>query len=481
MKDDATLLREFVSEKSEPAFAELVQRYIDLVYSAALRQLRGDSHLARDVTQAVFCELAKKARGLTDHRTVSGWLYNTARFIAARQQRAESRRYVRELAFAMNAPNDVPPSETWNELEQVLDDAMQDLGERDREAVILRYFRNESLAAVGAAIGASENAARIRVERALEKLRGALERRGVRCTSAVLGTALLANAVSLAPTGLAAAIAVPAVSAVATLSLGQLINPLNVMSAVKIKTAAVSLLLAGTTTGLVLSQRHNNELESQLSTIRQAQPAQARVDLPAESSMTLVDANELARLREQHSELMRLRGEVTQLRNEQQSMAAALAAAASKTAAIAKNQSTPEEEERKDRLKTAGIARMNLARNWGMAFYKFAEQNGGQMPGDLQQASLFFSQTPEAATWLQDAAGAEFEIVFQGAITNIENPAEAIILREKEPFHYGTDGSATRTYLFADGHSEIHKARDGNFEVWEQQRQPRLKQNEIAQ
>ena len=466
MKDDATLLREFVSERSEPAFAELLQRYIDLVYSAALRQLRGDAHLARDVTQAVFCELAKKARGLTNDQTVSGWLYNTARFIASRQQRTESRRYVRELAFAMNAPQDVPPSETWNELEQVLDDAMQDLAERDREAVILRYFRNESLAAVGAALGASENAARMRVERALEKLRAALERRGVRCTSAVLGTALLANAVSLAPAGLAAAITVPAISATAAFSLGQLLNPLNIMTAAKIKTAGVVLALVGTTTGLVLSQRQNSQLDSKLAELRQQQPATPPEEI-ADPSLVHVDANELARLRAQHSELMRLRGEVTQLRNEQRQTARV--ERSDRVSAMKDNavKTAPMEE-----MKGDGVVAMHVGRAWGIAIYNFAEQNGGFLPDTLQQASEFCPE--DEAGWLKDVAGPVFELTHKGSLREIANPSQAIIAREKERIIDPAAGSAERTYLFADGHTEIYRAQDGNFEVWEQKRQPLL-------
>src|SRR5688572_7536042 len=101
-RTDIELLQAFVESSSESAFADLVQRHIDLVYSVALRQLRGNSHLARDATQAVFCELARNARKLRKHQALSGWLYTTSRFVASRIDRSELRRAAREQAFAMN-------------------------------------------------------------------------------------------------------------------------------------------------------------------------------------------------------------------------------------------------------------------------------------------------------------------------------------------------------------------------------------------
>src|SRR5688572_7091623 len=145
---DLDLVREFVEENSDGAFSDLVQRHIDLVYSVALRQLRGDSHLAGDATQAVFCELARNARKLTGHKSLSGWLYTTTRFVASRIGRSETRRAVREQAFAMKQSEHSESEAGWNDVECLLDDAMQDLSAADREAVLLRFFRNESFGAI---------------------------------------------------------------------------------------------------------------------------------------------------------------------------------------------------------------------------------------------------------------------------------------------------------------------------------------------
>lgn len=222
MNDDAQLLREFAETGAEAAFAELVRRHVDLVHSAARRQVAGDTHRAEEVTQAVFVELARQAKRLSTHRSLAGWLYTTARHLAARNQRAEQRRILRETAAQpMNAPDpDTPPP--WEELRPLLDETMHHLSAADREAVILRFFQNRPLAQVGQALGVGENAARMRVDRALERLRRGLARRGVRSTAAALSLALSAHAVTTAPATLAATVTATAVLTVPLASAGTL-------------------------------------------------------------------------------------------------------------------------------------------------------------------------------------------------------------------------------------------------------------------
>jgi prepilin-type processing-associated H-X9-DG protein len=124
---------------------------------------------------------------------------------------------------------------------------------------------------------------------------------------------------------------------------------------------------------------------------------------------------------------------------------------------------------------------MNVAQRWGLAFFRFAQTTRDMMPADFQQAAANYPELSQelatilAETGVNGANGDGFEITFQGRLGEIENPARAIIMREKEPFHVDADGTAQRTYLFADGHSEIHWARDGNFERWESERWPKLK------
>lgn len=203
------LLRRFVEQHAQDAFAELVRGKINLVYATALRLVGGDPHLAEDVTQGVFVALACQATKLKDHAVLTGWLYTTTRFIASKMVRGQRRWQRREMeAQAMNT---TPENElAWQEVRPVIDDAMYDLNENERAVLLLRYFENRTLAEVGTAVGVSENAARMRVERALEKLRGGLARRGVTSTAAALGVVLAAQPVVAAPAGL-----VPAVTSVA--------------------------------------------------------------------------------------------------------------------------------------------------------------------------------------------------------------------------------------------------------------------------
>lgn len=202
MKEDAELLRAYADGKSEEAFAELLRRHLDLVYSAALRQVGGDAHLARDVAQTVFVDLARKASQLAGRPALAGWLYTSAHFAAAKVVRTEQRRRVREQeAQTMQnlLADDHGAARDWDRLRPVLDAAMLELNEADREAVVLRFFSGRSFPEVGVALRLNEEAARKRVDRALDKLHGLLSRRGVTSTSVALGLALTQNAVAAAP------------------------------------------------------------------------------------------------------------------------------------------------------------------------------------------------------------------------------------------------------------------------------------------
>ena len=207
MTTDAELLKRFVAAGSEAAFAEIVHRHLGMVHGTALRRVGGDAHLAKDVAQAVFVALARKARALRGHRTLAGWLYLSTHHAAAQLVRGEQRRRKREEAHAMHEQlTHDPVNADWTRLRPVLDAAMRELGAADREAVLLRYFEQRPFAAIGAALELSEDAARMRVDRALEKLRGLLARHGITSTAAALGTVLSGQAAAAVPAGLAASV-----------------------------------------------------------------------------------------------------------------------------------------------------------------------------------------------------------------------------------------------------------------------------------
>jgi RNA polymerase sigma factor (sigma-70 family) len=206
MTPDAELLRAYAKDRSEPAFAELVRRHINLVYSVALRNLAGDTQLAEDVTQQVFTALAQKAGALSHHAVLGGWLYRCTQFAAAKTVRSERRRRWREQeAEAMHASSASPEPE-WEKLRPTLDRLIGELDERDRDAVWLRFVANQSYADIGTRLGLSENAARMRVDRALAKIYQRLTRDGITSSLAALGTALSGQARSIAPAGLAGAV-----------------------------------------------------------------------------------------------------------------------------------------------------------------------------------------------------------------------------------------------------------------------------------
>jgi RNA polymerase sigma factor (sigma-70 family) len=199
--DDAECLQSYAANRSEEAFRELVRRHLNLVHGAALRQVGGDRHLAQDVTQRVFVVLARKAGGLKAQATIAGWLYNAARLEAAKAVRTERRRRIREeKAYMINLPDTDPPEELdWNRLSPLLDDAMAKLDEAERDAVLLRFFSGKSFLEVGQVFKLTEDAARKRVSRAVEKLRQILRQRGVASTAAALSMAISDHAATAQP------------------------------------------------------------------------------------------------------------------------------------------------------------------------------------------------------------------------------------------------------------------------------------------
>jgi RNA polymerase sigma factor (sigma-70 family) len=214
MTDDAELLCRYADNRSEAAFAELVARHVDLVYSAALRQGRGDHHRAQEVTQMVFTDLARKAAALVRHPVLPAWLHRSSHLATLDLLRRDGRRHRYERAAGAEAAITAPEGEAvvWEVVGPVLDEAINKLDERDRQAILLRYFGDRPFGEVGQRLKLSENAARMRVERALEKLRGLLARRGINSSSAALAAALSGNAIVAAPAGVAGASASAAMS-----------------------------------------------------------------------------------------------------------------------------------------------------------------------------------------------------------------------------------------------------------------------------
>lgn len=281
---DAELLHLYAENHSEEAFAELVRRHLPLAYNTALRRVAGDSHRAEEITQTVFADLARKASRLSRHPALTGWLHTSTHYAAAELVRHEQRRQLREQQSAA-MPNDHTPHVEWEQLRPVIDDALDQLDERDRAAVLLRYFENQKLSAIGKTLALSEDAARKRIDRALDKLRRQLAKRGIASTTTALGLALANNIATAAPAALASSIT----SAAAATTVSSTTGLLSFFAMIKFQSSTLAALVIAlvTTAGSVA-----------LGVVASHQQAALASAHAASIDSTATDQRQLAELRE---------------------------------------------------------------------------------------------------------------------------------------------------------------------------------------
>jgi RNA polymerase sigma factor (sigma-70 family) len=290
MPTDAELLHRYAGQNDGRAFAELVQRHLGLVYATAQRGTGGRAHLAEEIAQKVFTDLARKSTSLCHHPALTAWLYRSARHAAQAVARAELRRQKLNETFATMPDNAAPPDSSldWERLRPVLDEVMEELKERDRELMLLRFFEGLSFVEVGARLNLSENAARMRTERALDKLRLQLGRRGVTSTSAALGILMANQVFAAAPAGLAATVTTTTLAAVPATS-----GILSFLLMSKITIPALSIALAAGLTMLTWSAVASDVSPEELAALRaeNARLTQATAaGAPAASVAAVADA-----------------------------------------------------------------------------------------------------------------------------------------------------------------------------------------------
>lgn len=248
-----TLLRDYAANRSEIAFRTLVDRHLNLVYATALRQL-GDSHLAEEAAQAVFIALAHKAANLPHRTVLAGWLFRATRFAAAKIKRTESRRQYWETKAAQMDSPETTPEPACEQIGSSLNEALAELSEIDRSAIILRFFESKTIDQVSHALGITEAAAKMRLSRALEKLRRIFARRGIALPASILISTLSAASVQAAPPHLASSVLSAAFFKTTTHS--TIIKAILLMASTKQKlvigAALVLLFAGGGTTALIL-------------------------------------------------------------------------------------------------------------------------------------------------------------------------------------------------------------------------------------
>lgn len=351
MTEDAELLRRFATERDDAAFAELVRRHIDLVHSAALRQLNGDAHLAEDATQLVFADLARKAGTVAGERVLAAWLLVSTRFATSKLVRSERRRQAREQEAHLMQQLSEPSGDTldWTKVRPVLDVALGELNQADRDAILLRFFEGRAFAEVGSRLQVNENTARMRVDRALDKLHALLTRRGVTSTTGALAVALANQAVMAAPAGLAASVTGAILGGVAgagalTAGAGATAGA-TFMSITKLQLGLGGLVAAVGLGGFVVQQRAADDWQREIEAL--AKPAGEIAALKAENLRLARAAADAERWPQEEADLERTRTEARSLQARVDSLtqarrAAETAAAArrAKAAALQLNQDT---------------------------------------------------------------------------------------------------------------------------------------------
>jgi len=375
--NDHDLLGQFTLEQSQDAFTALVTRHMNLVYSAALRQVRSPQ-LAEEVSQAVFTHLARNAAKLASDTILTAWLYQVTRHTAIDVIRSEARRQAREqIAFQMSDMNDTSPG--WTHIEPLLDEAMQSLDAPDRTAILLRYFENKSLREVGEALGASEDAAQKRVQRAVERLREFFLQRKVTVGAGGLAALVSANAIQAAPSGLAAAVAAGAAMASTPISTSAAVAITKTIAMTTLQKSLITAMLAVAVGAGLYEAREASHLREQVQTLKKQQEQQAALGHQARELRRERDratnalaalAGEDAARKKGPNEVLKLRGEVGRLRQENAQLGA--------TNALSKATATPEARKTLRDIQKAGMG----------AIYK----------GFAQQAKL----TPEQTDKLND-------------------------------------------------------------------------------
>ena len=438
---DHELVQAFAGQGDQAAFTRLVERHMPLVYSTARRRL-GGTGCVEDVVQQVFTLLARKSSSLPDRVILAGWLYQTTSHLAARTQRNEERRLAREQTAVTHM--DTPSiDDTWREIAPELDLAMDALSDLDRDALVLRYFQNKSLREVGCALGTTDDAAQKRLTRAIEKLRRLLALRGHPVSGPTLTAAILYCAVGPAPVALAQTISAAVLSSTALTLSTTTVNTIMMSSSI-LKPLLIGVTIGSAAIGLAIQRQQvqstradNAALQGRLAASESSGP---EPQSPMENAAPQLN-------RDERSELLRLRGEVSLLRKDLAQLAKDSGGIHAKESGVGPDPALPDEiEVRKDaynKMKNValGIRILNTEllenpalRTKLMNLSETLPQeliNRGNVPAEMLANVEILTPTVE---WMMAA----------------ERYPEAIVARGTESYP-NPDGSYTRVYCLGDG------------------------------
>ncbi len=452
---DHELLRRYAHQGDEQAFAQLVNRHVNLVWAAA-RRVTGNSELARDVAQMVFTDLARKAGSLPPETVLAGWLHCAACHAAAKQVRGEVRRARREQEAMMTQTADVTDTadaRAAGELQPLLDAALAELPAADRDAVVLRFLAGRSLAQVGEALGTGEDAAQKRVRRALEKLRESFRRRGLDVGGGVVVAALSAAGAQAAPVGLASSLSAAALAAVGTAG--------GATPFLLLMKSKLTLGLAGITALAVLGwQQHQvNQLAQENEALR-GQLADSKTS-PAATVTSPAETEVQAKLREQQDELLRLRGEVAQLRQAARPTVARTAAAPAAGAGDIDSLTT-----QTLIAEATSVRIINALKNLGLAARIFSTDHQDRLPTTFEEMKTELSGVVAADGTLPGGVSLDLLEYHPHDRTVSEFEPQMILFREKAPRRL-PNGTWERIYCLCDGSVHRVNRASGDFSDFE--------------
>ena len=416
MTNDTDLLGQFTREPAtragQDAFTALVDRHLNLVYSAALRQVRSPQ-LAEEISQSVFTQLAHHAASLKPGTVLAAWLHQVTHHAAIDVVRREGRRQAREqIACEMSRLMDDNPVD-WTLIEPLLDEAVQSLDETDRAAIIVRFFENKSLREVGETLGTSEDAAQKRISRALERLREHFVRHKIAAAAAGLAAVISAHAVQAAPAGLSSTIASGSLAAAVSVPVSASLTTAKIIAMTTLQKIAVGIVLVGAAVTIIYQQHEVSQLRQQTETLTKQQAADTDLNRQMEQLKKERDSasNELASLTAENAtlknrptEVLKLRGQVGTLQDQKNKLG--------ETAAISKLTATPEVRQLMRDQQKAGMS---------MIYKQFA-----------QQAKLDPDQTEKFNNLLADHIMQDVDLChYRAPRQNIGRSDETVICRRK--------------------------------------------------